>query len=96
LASADLVFCLPKKLSTFFEKPLDKVATMWYYSVANKYTKGERNEQKGQNSHKPCKRDLRKGQGRSRQYGNTIQHLFVGANRKRHQRKEKQKVRREK
>ena len=40
MASADLVFCCRKIFSTFFKKPLDKVATVWYYSVANRYTKG--------------------------------------------------------
>jgi hypothetical protein len=33
-------FLLPKNFSTFFQKPLDKVATMWYYSGANRNTKG--------------------------------------------------------
>jgi hypothetical protein len=29
-----------KKIFNFFQKPLDKVATMWYYSGANRNTKG--------------------------------------------------------
>ena len=33
-------FFIAEIFSTFFQKPLDNVATMWYNSVANRYTKG--------------------------------------------------------
>ena len=35
-------FLFAKIFSTFFQKPLDNVATMWYYSVANRNTKGDK------------------------------------------------------
>lgn len=40
MASADLVFWFWKKISKILQKGIDKVCLLWYYSVADRYTKG--------------------------------------------------------
>jgi hypothetical protein len=41
-----LFFVSEKIFQLFFQKPLDKVATLWYYSGVSRNTKGEKNVSK--------------------------------------------------